>query len=227
MFGRLPEEHLTSLHNRTNHSFRRTHSGCAGQSGKLGETNTRFCSRFGTWVLQLVLGHNDAAKTHAAAYITLLLLRKNKRYPAIIFQVLTVCFLHRGSSSKGVKRAPNNNNNNNKTNPTVTAQISSKVHLPPSEAEPAKGPQLAVILLLGLDGAGKTTLLGTLQGEHDPKVRPSVGFKPTTMMLSDQLKVTPKAVGRGQTGWGGAGAHENKTKQKITRTLLPPLCTKL
>ena len=83
----------------------------------------------------------------------------------------------------------------------VAVQISSKVHLPPPEAEPAKGPQLAVILLLGLDGAGKTTLLGTLQGEHDPKVRPSVGFKPTTMMLSDQLKVTPKAVGR----WQGPG----------------------
>lgn len=50
-------------------------------------------------------------------------------------------------------------------------------------------PQLAVILLLGLDGAGKTTLLGTLQGEQDPRVRPSVGFKPVTMMLSDKLKV--------------------------------------
>lgn len=80
------------------------------------------------------------------------------------------------------------------------------MNLPPSEAQsrahgkgqPAKGPQLAVILLLGLDGAGKTTLLGTLQGEHDPKVRPSVGFKPTTMMLSDQLKVTSKAVGQGR-----------------------------
>lgn len=51
--------------------------------------------------------------------------------------------------------------------------------------------KLAVILLLGLDGAGKTTLLGTLQGEQDPRVRPSVGFKPVTMMLSDELKVWP------------------------------------
>lgn len=46
-----------------------------------------------------------------------------------------------------------------------------------------------MVLLLGLDGAGKTTLLGTLQGEHDPRVRPSVGFKPVTMMLNDELKV--------------------------------------
>lgn len=99
---------------------------------------------------------------------------------------------------------------NEKTPCTIAAaiQISSKVDLPPSEAQsrangqgqPVKGPQLAVILLLGLDGAGKTTLLGTLQGEHDPKVRPSVGFKPTTMMLSDQLKVC--AVQSGGTGGG-------------------------
>lgn len=58
-----------------------------------------------------------------------------------------------------------------------------------------KNPRLAVVLLLGIDGAGKTTLLGTLQGDHDPRVRPSVGFKPVTMMLSDQLKVGPRQVG--------------------------------
>lgn len=80
-------------------------------------------------------------------------------------------------------------------------QVSSKATLPQAEAgslAPAgssnslpnsKGPQLAVVLLLGLDGAGKTTLLGTLQGDRNPKVRPSVGFKPVTMMLSDELKV--------------------------------------
>lgn len=97
----------------------------------------------------------------------------------------------------------------------VAVQISSKVNLPPSEAQSrphgkdqsTKGPQLAVILLLGLDGAGKTTLLGTLQGEHDPKVRPSVGFKPTTMMLSDQLKVTSKAIGR---AGGRTAAHQKQ-----------------
>ena len=59
------------------------------------------------------------------------------------------------------------------------------------EAPGNQAPQVAVVLLLGLDGAGKTTLLGTLQGEKDPRVRPSVGFTLVTMMLSDQLKVTP------------------------------------
>lgn len=76
--------------------------------------------------------------------------------------------------------------------------MSSELKTPPFEKPrppSSSKPQLAVILLLGLDGAGKTTLLGTLQGEQDPRVRPSVGFKPVTMMLSDQLKVHYSSVG--------------------------------
>lgn len=73
-------------------------------------------------------------------------------------------------------------------------QVSSKLNAPPFEEQQSlprtkPKPQLAVILLLGLDGSGKTTLLGTLQGERNPRVRPSVGFKPVTMMLSEELKV--------------------------------------
>lgn len=75
--------------------------------------------------------------------------------------------------------------------PTVqsSGQVSSTASNLPTKAQANKAPQAAVVLLLGLDGAGKTTLLGTLQGEKDPHVRPSVGFKPVTMMLGDQLKV--------------------------------------
>lgn len=73
-------------------------------------------------------------------------------------------------------------------------QVSSELKAPPFEDKKPQSPsrakpQLAVILLLGLDGSGKSTLLGTLQGEQDPRVRPSVGFKPVSMMLSDELKV--------------------------------------
>ncbi|CAB1115611.1 unnamed protein product [Ectocarpus sp. CCAP 1310/34] len=81
-------------------------------------------------------------------------------------------------------------------------QISSKLNTMPFEDQPrapSKPKQkLAVILLLGLDGAGKTTLLGTLQGEQNPRVRPSVGFKPVTMMLSDELKVKFYDLGGGK-----------------------------
>ncbi|CAN0336586.1 unnamed protein product, partial [Ectocarpus fasciculatus] len=81
-------------------------------------------------------------------------------------------------------------------------EVSSKLNTPPFEDQP-RAPckpkqKLAVILLLGLDGAGKTTLLGTLQGEQDPRVRPSVGFKPVTMMLSDELKVKFYDLGGGK-----------------------------
>ncbi|CAM9607139.1 unnamed protein product [Choristocarpus tenellus] len=77
-------------------------------------------------------------------------------------------------------------------------EIDPTATLPPSKAESLSSsasarvalPKLAVILLLGIDGAGKSTLLGTLQGDPDPQVRPSVGFKPVTMMLSDKLKVS-------------------------------------
>eukprot|EP00903_Cladosiphon_okamuranus_P018136 g16690.t1 len=80
-------------------------------------------------------------------------------------------------------------------------EVSSELKAPPfEEPRPPSNskPQLAVILLLGLDGSGKTTLLGTLQGEKDPRVRPSVGFKPVTMMLSDQLKVKFYDLGGGE-----------------------------
>ncbi|CAM9351803.1 unnamed protein product [Ectocarpus sp. 13 AM-2016] len=81
-------------------------------------------------------------------------------------------------------------------------EVSSKLNTPPFEDQPrapSKPKQkLAVILLLGLDGAGKTTLLGTLQGEQNPRVRPSVGFKPVTMMLSDELKVKFYDLGGGK-----------------------------
>lgn len=68
-------------------------------------------------------------------------------------------------------------------------QVSSTASNLPTKDQANKAPHAAVVLLLGLDGAGKTTLLGTLQGEKDPHVRPSVGFKPVAMMLGDQLKV--------------------------------------
>ena len=77
--------------------------------------------------------------------------------------------------------------------PVANVQVSSKLTSPAFERQsplPNKPKQqLAVILLLGLDGSGKTTLLGTLQGEKNPRVRPSVGFKPVTMMLGEDLKV--------------------------------------
>ncbi|CAM9945352.1 unnamed protein product, partial [Hapterophycus canaliculatus] len=81
-------------------------------------------------------------------------------------------------------------------------EVSSKLNSPPFEeqspAPPKPKPQLAVILLLGLDGSGKTTLLGTLQGEKNPRVRPSVGFKPVAMMLSEELKVKFYDLGGGK-----------------------------
>ncbi|CAN0083149.1 unnamed protein product [Scytosiphon promiscuus] len=81
-------------------------------------------------------------------------------------------------------------------------EVSSKLNAPSFEEQPLPPtkpkPQLAVILLLGLDGSGKTTLLGTLQGEQNPPVRPSVGFKPVTMMLSEELKVKFYDLGGGE-----------------------------
>lgn len=100
-------------------------------------------------------------------------------------------------------------------------QVASKASLPPSHAEALPSgtdatlktnPRLAVVLLLGIDGAGKTTLLGTLQGEHNPRVRPSVGFKPVTMMLSDRLKV----------GWVTAEKQLPSTTPKNTPPAPPP-----
>jgi len=52
--------------------------------------------------------------------------------------------------------------------------------------------------LLGLNGAGKTSLINSLQGAYDPKVRPTIGFRPVTMMLDESTQIKFYDLGGGR-----------------------------
>jgi ADP-ribosylation factor-like protein 13B len=59
----------------------------------------------------------------------------------------------------------------------------------------AKEVQIAV---LGIAGAGKTSFINTLQGQSGVKVRPTMGFRPVTMMLGNELKIRFYDLGGGK-----------------------------
>jgi small GTP-binding protein len=54
------------------------------------------------------------------------------------------------------------------------------------------------ILLLGLDGSGKTSMINMLQGKFDTKVKPTIGFRPISMMLGEEYKVKFYDLGGGK-----------------------------
>jgi small GTP-binding protein len=53
------------------------------------------------------------------------------------------------------------------------------------------------ISILGSSGSGKTSIVNALQGRFDMKVKPSLGFKPTTMMLGENINVKFYDLGGG------------------------------
>lgn len=55
--------------------------------------------------------------------------------------------------------------------------------------------QLAV---MGLSGGGKTTILNFLEGKFDARVRPTVGFRPVSMSLSEEVDVKFFDLGGGK-----------------------------
>eukprot|EP01038_Epipyxis_sp_PR26KG_P015526 gene15526-20958_t len=58
-----------------------------------------------------------------------------------------------------------------------------------------KNIQIAVI---GMDKAGKTSIMNILQGIYDPKPKVTVGFKPVTMKLGDELQIKFYDLGGGK-----------------------------
>jgi ADP-ribosylation factor-like protein 13B len=77
------------------------------------------------------------------------------------------------------------------TRPTTAPKTEVVNKQPVSE----KNVQLAVV---GLGGAGKSSILNMIQGKFETRVRPTVGFRPVSMMLSEETKVRFYDLGGGK-----------------------------
>ena len=83
---------------------------------------------------------------------------------------------------------------------SVTAVTSTTTHVPaggPSSSNAGVSTNI-MISLLGLGGAGKSSIIKALQGEFDPKIKPSLGFKPVSMQLRENANVTFYDLGGGK-----------------------------
>jgi small GTP-binding protein len=64
---------------------------------------------------------------------------------------------------------------------TLSSQAKGKNQPTPT----ASGPKEIQILVLGAGSAGKTSFINALQGKFDDNVRPTIGFRPTNMLLGE------------------------------------------
>lgn len=78
-----------------------------------------------------------------------------------------------------------------KSAPEVTAAAA-------AEGDTTSGHKVLQIAVLGLGGAGKTSIVNLLQGKYDPKVKPTVGFRPLTMKLDEQTTIKLYDLGGGK-----------------------------
>jgi GTPase SAR1 family protein len=58
-------------------------------------------------------------------------------------------------------------------------------------------PKVIQIAVLGIAGSGKTAIINSLQGAWDNGVKPTLGFRPTTMMLGSDAKIKFYDLGGG------------------------------
>ncbi|GMH67440.1 hypothetical protein TrRE_jg9970 [Triparma retinervis] len=67
----------------------------------------------------------------------------------------------------------------------ITTTTSVEAAPSPEKKKKVAYPKKMVILMLGLDGAGKSTMLAAVQGDPEPKCKPTVGFVPNTLRLEN------------------------------------------
>jgi ATPase subunit of ABC transporter with duplicated ATPase domains len=79
------------------------------------------------------------------------------------------------------------------TTTTTTTELDKELNI--IENKPNKSINIAV---LGSNNAGKSALVNMLQGKYDPKLKPSNGFRPVTMMMGSEYKVSFYDLGGGE-----------------------------
>lgn len=80
---------------------------------------------------------------------------------------------------------PGDTTNNPAPSPHTTAPTPTPMPQSPLEAKSKPTPKTINIIFLGIGGAGKSSLINALQGKLDDRARPTIGFRPTSMMMGD------------------------------------------
>jgi len=80
--------------------------------------------------------------------------------------------------------------------PIISGVVETKVVVESTVEEvPPKNVQIVV---LGVNGAGKSTIVNMLQGKFDSKMKPTIGFRPSTLMFDDNVMVRLYDLGGGK-----------------------------
>lgn len=92
-----------------------------------------------------------------------------------------------------------------KTQQIVNTEVSGNVatepepdDIPSHPVEPPLPMKSIQIAMLGVGGAGKTSIISSLQGITGVSAKPTLGFRPTTMMLDEQTKIKFYDLGGGK-----------------------------
>lgn len=101
--------------------------------------------------------------------------------------------LSESSENKKSKNSPKTVNSPSSKEP-LSSPNQKKVKVRDPEAQP-KNVQISVI---GISGAGKSSILNLLEGKLGAKVRPTMGFRPVSMMLGDEYKIRFYDLGGGK-----------------------------
>jgi ADP-ribosylation factor-like protein 13B len=81
--------------------------------------------------------------------------------------------------------------------PEEESQKGQKVE-PIAATKQSNGLKTLQVAVLGIGGAGKTSIINALQGKFDPHVKATIGFRPLSMMLGDNVMIKFYDLGGGK-----------------------------
>ena len=71
----------------------------------------------------------------------------------------------------------------------IAAKVPDGVTSIPTSVTIPMQPMSVQIGIFGIDGAGTSSLLNAIQGDYETKTKPTLGFRPVSMMVNESLKV--------------------------------------
>lgn len=106
----------------------------------------------------------------------------------------------RGKSTNNISSTSGNNSSSSQSNSLAHVHLNHHNNVNNNNHNGnniQKGPKNMQIVILGNGGSGKTSFINALQGKFDSNVRPTIGFRPTSMMMGDDIQVKFYDLGGG------------------------------